>query len=117
MSDRSNFPLSVEDDSMIAALFAAIATVVLTEPPGTSAVRRMVDASAISRINSIISSKTDPALLEQGLEVIRALGSRRGTLTLEEVRSVAPMIANVMRYVVLGQSPVFRMTPRAIYPR
>jgi len=99
------------------ALFAAIATVVLTEPPGTSIVRRVIDTSAISRIKSIITSKTDPALLEQGLEVIRALGSRRGTLTLEEVRSVAPVIVNVMRYVVLGQSLVFRMTFRVIYPR
>lgn len=89
---------------MMAALFSAMTAVVLIEPPGTSAVRRAMDASAISRITSIISSKADPTPLEKGLELIRALGSKRGALASEEVRLVAPVVANLMRCVVLSHS-------------
>jgi hypothetical protein len=86
------------------AAFTAITAVVLTEPPGTSAVRSAMDASAISRITSIILSKADPTLLEQGLGVVRALGGKKSTLTSEEVRSIAPVVANLMGCVVLGHS-------------
>lgn len=75
----------------------------LAAPPGESAVRSVIDACVISRITSAISSKTDPTLVERGLEVIRALGGKRGTLKPEDVSSISPVLANVMWYVVLDQ--------------
>lgn len=99
-----------QDGNLITSVLEAISVLVTVEAPGTNAIRQVLDSKSFTRVATILSSETDPKVLERGLDVVLSLGTRSGTLTSDEIHVIGPVIGKILLYVLRHSATCVALT-------